>query len=117
MATTTTAPTSGGSLFSGISDFFGSLLDRAPSVADSAAKVIAANAQAKAAAAQASALSQRDEQGRYPGQPGYGTGVTPAGVVVGSGGMFSGAPVWLWPVVAVVGVVALGVLVWKLVKS
>lgn len=91
-------PSSGGFL-GGITDFFGSVLEKAPSI------INAVNAPKQNAA------TQRDAYGRLPGESGYGTALAPSGIRA------AGLPTWVKPVaIGVAVVLGLGLL-WKLFKG
>lgn len=92
--------TQSGGFLSGISDFFGSVLEKAPSI------INAVNAPKVNAAA-----NQRDAYGRLPGESGYGTALAPAGIQTGA------LPTWVKPVAYVVGgLLAIGLL-FRLLKK
>lgn len=80
-----------GGFLDGVTDFFGSILDRAPAIAQTWMDVEAAKAQNAAAAKVPGSVY--DAFGRLPGQPGYGTQIPPAGLVGGPSAM----PAWVKP--------------------
>lgn len=93
-----TSPTGG--FLGGITDFFGSVLQKAPDV------INAINAPKTQSAA-----NQRDAYGRLPGESGYGTALAPSGIKA------AGLPTWVKPVAYVVGGLLAVALLWKLLKK
>lgn len=85
-----------GGFLTGVTDLFGSILDRAPALAQTYAQIEAAKASQNASAAASKvAGSAYDAYGRLPGQPGYGSQTPPPGYVGAAPSMF---PAWAKPV-------------------
>ena len=107
--TDTTAASSGSSFLSGVGDFFGSVLQKAPAVinAINAPKVAASNASASASTFAATV----DTYGRHPGEAGYGTATPPVGITAG------GMPAWVKPVAIGAAVLVALFVILKMVRK
>ncbi len=97
------------SFLDGVSDFAGSILEKAPAVID------AINAPKVAKAETTKQVTQADQFGRLPGQAGYGTATPPAGVQQ-TASLFSGLPAWVKPAAIAGGILAGVLILWRLLK-